>query len=54
MGVGVEGSSRLLGKLLECRVADGQAAIGADAMLAEAVRLATDAVLNAAAKEQGQ
>ena len=31
-----------------------QAFIGADAMLAEVVRLATDAVLNAAAKEQGQ
>lgn len=31
-----------------------QAAIGADAVLAEVVRLATDAVLNAAAKEQGQ
>ncbi len=31
-----------------------QAAIGADAVLAEAVRSATDAVLNAAAKEQGQ
>ena len=31
-----------------------QAAIGADAVLAEAVRSATDAVLDAAAREQGQ
>lgn len=31
-----------------------QAAIGADAVLAEAVRSATDAVLNEADKEQGQ
>ena len=36
------------------RFAFDQAAIGADAVLAEAVRSATDAVLNAAAKEQGQ
>ena len=38
----------------QCRLEVAWLTFGADAMLAEAVRLATDAVLNEADKEQGQ
>ena len=42
------------GEFHSCRREVAWLTFGADAMLAEAVRLATDAVLNEADKEQGQ